>query len=373
MSFSFNFSILPLRKNFKVFFCFFIFAIPFLTLSFSEEKVQYLKKVGEIKDGFSSERENFFIKITGLCCDDEGNLYVADSGWNKIFKFDSNGKFLMSFGREGQGPGEFMGGKYINPLSISFGNDGKVYIKDRGNNRLSVFTKDGKFIKSYPLPPLSFYDPPVVDSKGNIFLHSQSGIKAIDCYDSNLKYKYSLLDIITCRETPFDKEIVPKSGPILTNEILTLITKNDEVIIVPNVSNTVYIFKDEKQIRKFYINEKGFLENIRKEIEERKRRKSEDLKLLKGLEKRVSPSSRGTGIKFRTSSVFFIFSSVFLGKEDFIYFVYISERKSKILKYDLTGKFLNKFESPEFLRFVAANKENIFGAQGQKIIIFKLF
>jgi len=52
--------------------------------SFSGEKVQYLKKVKEIKDGFSSERENFFIKITGLCCDDEGNLYE-----NFIFGVDS--------------------------------------------------------------------------------------------------------------------------------------------------------------------------------------------------------------------------------------------------------------------------------------------
>ncbi len=79
-----------------IFLCVFATFLLLPYTSFSEEKVQYLKKVGEIKDGFSSERENFFIKITGLCCDDEGNLYVADSGWNKIFKFDSNGKFLMS-------------------------------------------------------------------------------------------------------------------------------------------------------------------------------------------------------------------------------------------------------------------------------------
>lgn len=97
------------------------------------EKIQYLKKIGEIKDGFSSEKENFFIKITGLCCDDDGNLYVADSKWNKIFKFDSNGKFLMSFGRQDQGPWEFMAMGVYNQLKISFGNDGKLYVMDSGN------------------------------------------------------------------------------------------------------------------------------------------------------------------------------------------------------------------------------------------------
>lgn len=46
-------------------------------------------------------KKDYFWHIDDLCCDDEGNLYVADSGWNKIFKFSPEGKFLGSFGRKG--------------------------------------------------------------------------------------------------------------------------------------------------------------------------------------------------------------------------------------------------------------------------------
>lgn len=39
--------------------------------------------------------------------DAAGNIYVLDSGADTIFKFDARGGLLKSFGRKGQGPGEF--------------------------------------------------------------------------------------------------------------------------------------------------------------------------------------------------------------------------------------------------------------------------
>lgn len=72
------------------------------------EEGEELKKIGEIGPIVSKEENLYFWSISDICCDKEGNLYVADSGWNKIFKFNSEGKFLLSFGREGQGPGEFV-------------------------------------------------------------------------------------------------------------------------------------------------------------------------------------------------------------------------------------------------------------------------
>jgi hypothetical protein len=238
-------------------------------LSFSEEKVQYLKKVGEIKDGFSSERENFFIKITGLCCDDEGNLYVADSGWNKIFKFDSNGKFLMSFGREGQGPGEFMGQRRSNPLNITFGNDKKLYINDPGNSRISVFTKDGKFVRQYKVPPLT-YDAPAVNSKGDIYLLSQSGIRVVDRYDSNFRYKASLLDIDLHYQFPYGKPLeldapqptIRKPMPL---ECFKLITRDDKLVILSNNSLKIFIFdENDRKINEISVAEKEFVEDFKR-------------------------------------------------------------------------------------------------------------
>jgi len=269
MSFFFNLGFCHLKRILKFSFIFFIFAIFFITLIFSEEKVQYLKKVGEIKDGFSSEKENFFIKITGLCCDDEGNLYVADSGWNKIFKFDSNGKFLMSFGREGQGPGEFMGQRMRYPLDITFGNDKKLYINDPGNSRISVFTKNGKFVRQYKVPPLT-YDAPAVNSKGDIYLLSQSGIKVVDRYDSNFKYKASLLDINLHYQFPYGKPPEPNSPqpPIrkpMPFECFKLITRDDRLIILSNNSLKIFIFDgNDRKINEIPVEEKEFVKDFKR-------------------------------------------------------------------------------------------------------------
>ncbi len=137
----------------------------------------------------------------------------------------------MSFGSQGQGPGEFMGHRTRPPLKISFGNDGKLYVNDPGNERLSIFSKEGKFIKSFKLPRYT-YDNPVVNSKGVIYLLSNSGIKATDCYDSNFNFKASLLDMDDPIQFPFEKP----SGPLwvlrkpVKDNIMKVITKDDKLI-----------------------------------------------------------------------------------------------------------------------------------------------
>jgi tripartite motif-containing protein 71 len=39
--------------------------------------------------------------------DKEGNVWVADRGGNRVQKFDSEGNFLLEFGSDGSGEGEF--------------------------------------------------------------------------------------------------------------------------------------------------------------------------------------------------------------------------------------------------------------------------
>jgi len=51
--------------------------------------------------------------------------------------FDKVGKWIYSFGSKGNGQGQFMG-----PEAISISNDGHIYILDKGNSRIQVFTYD---------------------------------------------------------------------------------------------------------------------------------------------------------------------------------------------------------------------------------------
>jgi len=84
-----------------------------------------------------------FYKPFDISLDSNGNVYVADSGNHRIQKFSPDGEFLASYGRKGQGSGEFriMGG-------ISLDNQGQMYVRDRSTGRLKVLSPQGNEIKN---------------------------------------------------------------------------------------------------------------------------------------------------------------------------------------------------------------------------------
>ena len=74
----------------------------------------------------------------------ENNVYVVDSELARIQVFDSTGKFLQSWGEFGSEQGEF-----FYPQGISISNDGVVYVADTKNHRIQQFTTDGEFLSSF--------------------------------------------------------------------------------------------------------------------------------------------------------------------------------------------------------------------------------
>lgn len=90
---------------------------------------------------YGSEKEMFgYIRI--ITFDDEGKIFIADSYELTIKVFDEQGNFINSFGREGNGPGEFITLDDIHWCRF----DNTLYIPDRRNNRINKFSTDGKFI-----------------------------------------------------------------------------------------------------------------------------------------------------------------------------------------------------------------------------------
>lgn len=77
---------------------------------------------------------------------DNGEIYVVDTGNERVQVFAQDGTFLRTFGGTGTGDG-----KLTEPTGIAIGPDGNVWVADSGNGRLSVFTKAGALVKEVPV------------------------------------------------------------------------------------------------------------------------------------------------------------------------------------------------------------------------------
>jgi len=75
----------------------------------------------------------------GVAVNSKDEIYVLDSGSHVIEVYDKDGKYLRSFGRMGGADGEFM-----YPISIAIGSDNWSYVTDY-NARVQVFDENGKF------------------------------------------------------------------------------------------------------------------------------------------------------------------------------------------------------------------------------------
>jgi hypothetical protein len=88
-------------------------------------------------------------KISGVCSDKSGNIYISDEIGDRIFKFANNGTFVKTWGKTGTDPGYFMAPEGLTILPGNNGKDEFVYVCDTGNNRIQVFDTIGTYIKSF--------------------------------------------------------------------------------------------------------------------------------------------------------------------------------------------------------------------------------
>lgn len=84
---------------------------------------------------------------TNLASDDEGNLYVADTGAFRIQKYGPNGEFLMSIGSQGDSPGQF-----ARPKGIAVDKEGRIYAVDAAFENVQIFDKSGKLLLFFAEP-----------------------------------------------------------------------------------------------------------------------------------------------------------------------------------------------------------------------------
>jgi len=86
-----------------------------------------------------------FNRPTGVAVTPSGDIYIADGYGNaKVHKFTADGKLLFSWGEPGGAPGQFR-----LPHNIWIDKQGKVWISDRENSRIQIFSADGEFLTEW--------------------------------------------------------------------------------------------------------------------------------------------------------------------------------------------------------------------------------
>ncbi|MCL4458965.1 MAG: TIGR03663 family protein [Chloroflexi bacterium] len=99
---------------------------------------------GNVKDG--SGEPGTFYGPRGIAIDAMGNVYVTDTGNNRIQKFDNTGKYLTQYGTQGTDDGQFN-----EPVGIAIDAGGNILIADTWNRRIQKFDRNFNLLAKWPV------------------------------------------------------------------------------------------------------------------------------------------------------------------------------------------------------------------------------
>ena len=86
-----------------------------------------------------------FNRPTDSAVSSKGDIFVTDGyGNSKVHRFTSTGELLLSWGEPGDGPGQFN-----IPHGVWVDRDDRVWVADRQNNRLQIFTGEGGYLDEW--------------------------------------------------------------------------------------------------------------------------------------------------------------------------------------------------------------------------------
>jgi hypothetical protein len=126
----------------------------------------FVRKIGEFE---AKDPDYQFVRPMSVTEDSRGNLFVLDDKDSCIRKFGPDRKFLLRFGRNGQGPGEF-----VYPMTVAACASGHVVVSTM-SAEFHVFDNDGVYIDRFRLPPYRGISPAVLGSDRIVAYAFQNG------------------------------------------------------------------------------------------------------------------------------------------------------------------------------------------------------
>ena len=112
----------------------------------SNHRVQIFNPDGSYSGGFGGygSSNNSFAAPTGIALDASGNLYVADSGNQRIQIYDDQLEYVATLGETGVAGTD--NAHFSNPFDVAVDQDGYIYVADEGNDRIQVFDSNYQYV-----------------------------------------------------------------------------------------------------------------------------------------------------------------------------------------------------------------------------------
>lgn len=155
--------------NYRFFIVFGLMCLVLFNLSCSERKTNdaqdaliHMKQNLIVPDP-EAHSTNILAEINAIQIDDQGNIYILDRKNTQVSVFNTDGLFIRSFGKRGQGPGEFQ-------VPIGMFVEGQyLHIYDFMIRKISTFSLDGKHIKDMSLNDIGEFFRPEAKTENIIF------------------------------------------------------------------------------------------------------------------------------------------------------------------------------------------------------------
>jgi hypothetical protein len=138
--------------------------------------------------GLYEDDDQLLYKPHGICANNKGDVYVADTGNNRIvrlFNPDHELHYVTAIGAKGRAEG-----KFLSPIQVALDNMGNIFVSDSGNHRIQVFDNKNNFKFGF---------------SGGDFLISPSGISVTDSLEKHARTKKNFLVVVDSASSRINK------------------------------------------------------------------------------------------------------------------------------------------------------------------------
>jgi DNA-binding beta-propeller fold protein YncE/tetratricopeptide (TPR) repeat protein len=173
-----------------------------------------------------------------MALDNHGDIYIADTGNNRVRVFSPHGACLRTWGEKGGGPGEF-----DEPGGIAVMN-GKVFVSDTDNHRIQIFDKDGNYIDSFGTKgsaPKEFRNPGGLSAFNGLLYITDTGNDRVQVFTEDGIF----LNQINSEKNRYARLNEPYAISVDRRENLYILNEESKLIILDatgTISGTTMLF-----------------------------------------------------------------------------------------------------------------------------------